>query len=694
MLLWLFNVSHIRRWGLMLLCISVPALGGNIKSVVINDIRVGSGESKTRMVFDLSSAISYKRLGKSTSTQLVLEIPLASFQKSTKDIIANNKLIKDIRRQDKVNKGFTLLTIDLSKPVTENVFLLGPSGRYGHRLIIDFRVSKENKSISAVSADGEQASSKALFLAAQHAMSQRDYAKAESIYIRLMESTDETVKQLAYEFYAVALERSGKKARAKKAYDDYLKQYPESDGSFRVKQRLAALITLEQPTAELRSANNKPKKTSETWQSYGGFFQYYRMAENTDDNGDSKTSLSMLSTSIDSHLRYRSGQYEITSRVNGGYDAGFLGDGPGDSGRLSYFYIEAEDRENEHHIKLGRQRDNHNGVMGRFDGVQLSTPTGNKSRINIVAGYPVNSSSDTSVNSNRYFFGVGSDLGPFYGAIDVNIFAIEQRIDSYVDRRAIGTEVTYNTRRVHLSGLLDYDIFYKELNALLLNSSYIFPSGTTTNLSLNYRKSPFLTTQNALIGQQSDELDTLEQVIDDGSSIEDLALDRTYVSKTANLYVSHPLSQRYSISGSFTLSRLSDTPESGGVQGFEGTGNEYYYYLQIFGQGLFSEYDSGTISTNHSKLAYSDINTLYLNYRYRWPSAWSLQSKLSFQKRDNQDGSDQSKTTPVLRVEYRFMKRHTLDGEFGGQFIRGKNRFDQNEKYRILFFNLGYYYIF
>ncbi len=80
----------------------------------------------------------------------------------------------------------------------------------------------------------------------------------------------------------------------------------------------------------------------------------------------------------------------------------------------------------------------------------------------------------------------------------------EQSINDLTDRRAVGGEICYFKNSVSVYSLVDYDIFFNELNALLFSGSYSTQSAQRYSWTLNYRKNPYVGTRNALIGQSVD----------------------------------------------------------------------------------------------------------------------------------------------------------------------------------------------
>ena len=254
---------------------------------------------------------------------------------------------------------------------------------------------------------------------------------------------------------------------------------------------------------------------------------------------------------MDITARRRSNNYDIRTRFTGGYLHDFLDDGVNSETTVSSMYFDAQDKNHELSMRLGRQSRSSGGVLGRFDGLLLGFPLGNKFSVSAVAGYPVESSRD-NVETDRYFYGLTLAADGFARGWDANIFAIEQRLEGFTDRRAIGGELRYFDPNLSFFSLVDYDIHYNELNIWQFLGNWILPDKTTVNLTLDYRNSPILTTSNALTGQGVDSLDDLQDNFSD-SEIYDLARDRTTASKLATLGVSRPLHEKLQISGDVTV---------------------------------------------------------------------------------------------------------------------------------------------
>ena len=396
-----------------------------------------------------------------------------------------------------------------------------------------------------------------------------------------------------------------------------------------------------------------------------------------------------MSSDLDIDARSRNDDYDIRMLFIGGYDADFLDDGDSDS-RVSRLYLDFLDRSINASGRIGRQSRSTGGVLGRFDGANVSYQLSSSIKVDGVFGFPVNSSTSTSIETDRRFYGLSLDLGTFADHWDFNTFIINQEINGITDRQAIGGEVRYFQPERSFFSLVDYDIFYSVLNTFLFVGNWTFPTKTTFNISLDYRKSPVLTTSNALISQigvnsVADLLNTFSE-----DEVHNLAEDRTATTKSITLGVSHPIHHKFQLSGDVTVSKLIGTPASGGVEATPGTGNEYFLSSQIIGSSLLKEGDIAILGVRYSDTDSSKTTALNLNTRYPINRDWRINPRLRFDYRTNKDSrGTQSTIRPSFRMDYRWKRRVRFEFEAGGEWSN-ENLSDQTDKTSAYFFNSGY----
>ena len=566
-------------------------------------------------------------------------------------------------------------------------------------------VSTESKekiipSVPVVSGSGKTAMAlsperlDALMQEARDFMTEEDYAGAIRLYTKILQSTENTYSQDALEYLGLARERKGQLAHAKMVYREYLERYPDGEGAARVKQRLAGLATASKvPREKLQTAQagEQPEQKAE-WDLFGGISQYYRRDENTTEVADSEVttvSQSSLDSNVDITGRMRSINYDLRTRFTGGYLYDFLDEGENSDTTVSSMYFDARGIQNGYYMRIGRQSRSSGGVLGRFDGLLLGLPLGNVFSVSAVGGFPVESSSDSFDDTSRYFYGLTLEAEGFATGWDANAFIIEQQADGITDRRAIGGELRYFDTSKSFFSLVDYDINFSELNIWQLLGNWTLPDRSTVNLILDYRQSPILTANNALIGQGVFTFEELQESFST-SEIYDLALDRSATSKLATLGLSRPMSENLQFSGDVTVLNLSGTEASGGVEATESTGTDVVYNAQLIGSSLFAQSDITIFGLRFTDGDDRDVYSLHFNTRFPVITDLRLNPRLrvdSVKNRDDQ--TSQMIYRPSLRLEYRIKRRLRLDAEIGGEYS-DRELVSGSGKDSSYYFSIGY----
>jgi tetratricopeptide (TPR) repeat protein len=523
-------------------------------------------------------------------------------------------------------------------------------------------------------------------------MTDGDYAGAIRIYTKVLQSPEHEYSSAALEYLGLARERKGQLAHAKAVYEDYLARYPEGEDADRVRQRLAGLLTArDTPKAKLKAAGARERQTR-AWDVFGGFSQFYRRDENTaqvdEDDELTTVSQSSLSSDLDITGRLRTEDYDLRTRFTGGYLHDFLDDGAGNDSTVSSLYFDGRNTQQNYSMRLGRQSRSSGGVLGRFDGLLVGIPLTGKTMINLVGGAPVDSSRD-SFDNRRYFYGLSVDFEGFAKGWDANTFIIEQQVDNIVDRRAVGGELRYFDAGRSFFTLVDYDILYNELNTAQVLGNWTTSGKTTINFVADYRNSPILLTSNALQGQLFDSIDAMLDVFSE-SEIRDIARDRTARSKLGTLGVSRPLNDKFQFSGDVTVSNFSDTEASAGVAANRGTGNEYFYNLQLIGSNLVKPGDITILGLRYIDGNTANTTSLSLNTRYPFSNDLRINPRLRIDYRKNTDDDmDQLIYKPSLRLTYRVKRSLRLEADLGGEWS-DEEIVDGSDKSRSYFVSLGY----
>jgi tetratricopeptide (TPR) repeat protein len=523
-------------------------------------------------------------------------------------------------------------------------------------------------------------------------MTDKDYDGAIRLYTKIIEYPEHASSREALEFLGLARERKGQSAQAKAVYDDYLAQYPEGEDAERVRQRLDALITASGTPREKLSAVKAKGETASAWDMFGGFSQFYRRDENTtqvDDQNELTTlTQSSLSSDLDVTGRLLKGSNDLRTRLTGGYLHDFLNQGEDNETSISSLYFDAQNRQRRLGARLGRQSRSTGGVLGRFDGLLLELPLTRVIHVALTGGSPVDSAQD-DFDESRYFYGGSLELEGFANGWDANTFFIEQQVDGIIDRRAVGGEMRYFDPQRSFFTLVDYDVLYNDLNTVQLLGNWTAADRTTVNLLLDYRNSPILTTSNALQGQTAL---TIEELLATYSEQEifDLAMDRTASNKLATLGIARPITRLLQINGDITISRLSDTPASGGVAAVPGTDNEFFYNLQLIGSDLFKPGDLTVLGARYSDATTADTTSILLNTRYPVTNDFRVNPQMRIDYRRNQvDDTDQYIYRPSARLTWNVKRSFRLEAELGGEWS-DRELVSGSAESNSYFINLGY----
>ena len=422
----------------------------------------------------------------------------------------------------------------------------------------------------------------------------KDHGRAIQLYTKVLREPENPYRQEAQELLGLARERNGQVAHAVAEYRHYLELYPDDEGAQRVSQRLAGLTTTKKITASRRQASSDRDEPGR-WDVFGGISQYYRRDVNQfDEPGRGRQSIIGADRS-GLVARRRGDRYDFSSRLTMGNLYDLLGEdkGPGNSSRVYYLYADVVDRRTMYPPDSA-DRLCITAVCSVVSTVPSSPISGGPlTRFNFVTGFPVDSTQD-GVDTDRNLYGFSVDFSQILDLLDLSVFYNTQNVDGIEDRQAIGGEVRYFDEKRSLITALDYDVSYSVLNSFVMFGNWAFDNRITVNGLVDIRRSPFLTTRNALIGQQAASIDELLLTFSE-SEIRRLALERSGEIQTYTLGASRPLFDRFQIQGDITMTSFDGTPASGGVPEMPDLDNEFYYNLNLVGSSLIREGDSSII---------------------------------------------------------------------------------------------------
>ena len=505
------------------------------------------------------------------------------------------------------------------------------------------------------------------------------------------------------EWIGVARDRAGQDAKAKVEYDLYLRIYPDGPGAARVAQRMAGLS---RDVAKPMSDNSDKKKQPATMMAFGSISSHYYYSRSKMDatsifnGGSSTTSMSltdqsMLITSVDASERYRTESYDSRLVFRDVKTSNFLSGQPSRN-QLNSAYGEIKGRTSNYLVRVGRQSPTGAGVMGRFDGLAGSYGDSQDMRVNAAGGSLV----DYSQGPKPKFFGASVDSGK------ISLYGINQTLEGIQDRRAVGGEFRYFDDKRNAFGLLDYDTYFKAVNAAQIMGMSKGISGLSENATLSlmfdHRKTPSLSIRNALNGATTSSISDLQQTMS-ASSLRQLALDRTALSNMGQIGITVPMRDKWQVGGDFRLTNTTGLPGSGqtlilptdpntglpdagtgtlssqctGMQTKQGCidsqagrGLERSVSGQIIGSGLYKQGDiwSGSLTLSSS----SSVNghALFLYNHTQINNAWMMDTTMQLSTYKDQFGGKTTQFMPMLRGSYRFRERFNFDADCGYQNVK------------------------
>ena len=516
-----------------------------------------------------------------------------------------------------------------------------------------------------------------------------DHNRAIQVYTKVLREPEHPRSRDAQEMLGLARDRNGQQAHAIAEYRRYLLLYPEGEGAARVQQRLAGLTAVKTSPHSPRRTASRSRRESR-WELFGGASQYYRRDVNQFDDRDQIVSQSSVLSNFDVVARRLGDRFDFTSRATLGNLYDLLGDdeGPGNSTRIYYLYADLAD---EHHglaARLGRQSLHTGGVLGRFDGGYLSWQWRPTTRFNLVSGFPVDTTDDR-IDTGRVFYGFSTDLTQVLDLVDLSFFYNTQEVDGIKDREAIGSELRYFDGARSLITTLDYDLAYGEINSIVMLGNWRFENRLTLHAMADFRKSPFLLTRNALIGQPVTTIDDLLLTLKE-EEIRELAMDRTGEMQTFALGATFPLFERFQLNADVTMTNYDGTSASGGVAAVPDLDAELYYSLNLIGSSLLKGGDISIFGLRYADATSSSTTTASIDTRYPLTDGLRINPRLQFSYREfDFDQSEQWIATPSLRLLYRFARRYRLEVEVGGEWS-DRELAEGSSDYSAYFIYAGY----
>ena len=530
---------------------------------------------------------------------------------------------------------------------------------------------------------------------ARAALKKHNFKGAMALLSKALSYPENEYSAEAQELLGLAHQKNGDLAAAKAQYEDYLRRYPGGEGSERVKQRLDGIVTASaDPADQLRVGpdlfSDKPvhgefrHNGDTTWTFSGSISEFYirddsfrvardpSVAPNPADDADAhQVHQNEMLSSVDMIATWSNDATKGKIRFSGTEEHRF-GNDPPDRFGVAALFAEVSIKDWDVLTRVGRQVRNTDGVLGRFDGALVSWQAVPFAKLNFVTGSPVLSRYDWPFRDERWFYGASVDFGPFFGGLETSLFAIEQRDRWFVDRQAVGTEVRYFDQSKTAFATVDYDIHFNQLNAAIFSGSWTLPDKSTVYGGADYRRTPYLSTWNALLNQPfATAFDMLKvQSLD---QLQQLAVSQTPIYKSAMIGYSRPLNDHFQVSADATVVNLSQpivlTAVDPGLPILP-AGNEYYYSTQLMANNLLKDGDMYVTALRYSQLLDSNMYVADFNTRYPFTKDFFVGPRLRLGYREGR-GIDLKEYTalPSVLFNYYYSKELSFELEVGWQQV-------------------------
>jgi len=506
--------------------------------------------------------------------------------------------------------------------------------------------------------------------------------------------------QDAQELIGQAREMNGEIEKARAEYEIYLKLYPDAANVNQVKDRLAHLPAESPKKAQVPRVYVQ-KFVEEKMTVYGGLSQYYYKGVSHTDafsiqsdfttftSSSTGVDQSQLLSNFDITGQKRTEKTETRMVLREYYNANYLPNQKNDN-RLNNAYIEQSARDRSYLYRLGRQSGLGGGVLGSFDGLFAGYSLNPTWRINGVYGTPVQYVYGGGTPPPRKnFVGTSIDLTRLPDQWSGSGYFVQQHVEGFVDRQAVGLEAHYFELKQNYMGMFEYDTLFKKVNMGMLQRNWTTESNTNFNMLIDHRRSPPLQMTNALVGRPSQ---SIADALQSGAMMSSLRADAIALNQISNMFsigMSHPYSPRLRLGGDFRITNTGGTGATNMQPASQGSGNSYTYSFNALGNNILFENDLGVVNASYTSaqnykghsLAFTQVETIRKN--------WRVDMLLQLYRLNSITGVQSTQVRPSMKLNYRANNSFTLEGE-GGLELYHTSSATQNDKTTRKYFYIGY----
>ena len=140
-------LKHLAGLGGVATMSAVPFVARAAAATNVKDIRLSSHDGYLRLVFDLDKSVDHSIFTLNKPERIVLDLKNTKMVHGMVDRVGANSMIRRIRSGVQNNDDLRVV-FDLQHEVKPRSFILGPSAKSGHRLVLDLHTEKSNPAVT------------------------------------------------------------------------------------------------------------------------------------------------------------------------------------------------------------------------------------------------------------------------------------------------------------------------------------------------------------------------------------------------------------------------------------------------------------------------------------------------------------------------------------------------------------------
>lgn len=333
--------------------------------------------------------------------------------------------------------------------------------------------------------------------------------------------------------------------------------------------------------------------------------------------------------------------------------------------KINTFYISYKNDNTGISSRVGRQASPGSGVIGPIDGITLQAPLISRISLGASAGFPVSSRQKDLIQSNKPFVAFNAKIPGLYKSLVLKPYILMQKLDGFINRHSVGSEVNYSYKSSSIYQLTDYDIQFNELNMWLVQAQ-LQKKKALYQLSLDYRRNPALELDNALANEyRAGNLKDLSNVMSFKDMLEQ-ASQRTARNYSAKLGSSIPLNSKLRLGADLRRrDQLYNSLDGNGEDYVELHNFQNEISTQLVASNLIQKQETLLLELGYVSAKYYTNTSFAIRNQVRLSGLYQLDLKLRVAEGERDNGELLLTTLPTATFTCQCSKRIYSELEVG-----------------------------